>query len=224
MTRETASCGWKHIAGNGILRVGIIKAIQIEAGHETICGIHLVIEPRVQKTLAVVANDRRAEWNKRRRDGRRSILVGVVPSDEVMRPVPYDRATQSKGALIEGIGNIRSNDRRRRSDATGNRVGTLDIPSKRLCLKPTRSREEYGFTVGCVRAAFCNDIDCGARGPPELRRERARLHVQFLDSSDRQSRYHRLPSPRLVTSSSVYNEISLATSACASGEVNRVDE
>ena len=202
-------------AADDVLRVVVEEPIEIEARHQRVGRVELVIDARVHQALAVVADIRgdAAKQRRRHRAGevRRAILAGVLSGGKEEGPVRRNRPARGARDLVQHVGHIGRRDSRR---ARGG--GPF--------LQPAWTAFVERFAVRHVGARLGDDVDGSAGGPAEFSGEGVRQHLHLLHGRNRHGREHRLPAPGLVAGGAVHRVAGFAPAAGAGDEIRGVDE
>ena len=219
-------------AAHGVLRVVVVKPVDVHAQHQGLVRRELVVQPSVEERLAVVARvvevaiRRQHEGRQRAREERGSILPRVVGRGEEERLVLDDRPADRAGELAQRIRNVHRVDRGERGGRDAGRHGRRAeaLGRERLRLHVAGTAHEQSFAVQAVGAGLGDDVQRGAGGPAEFGGKRVREHRHFLDGAERHGGDHRLAAPRLVVVRAVERDRGRAARTRAGDEVGLVDE
>ena len=205
---------WRARAANRVLRVVIVKPIDVRSEHQGLVRGELVIKPRIDERLSIVTFEvemairRQHESRQTGREERRSILPCVVSRCEKEGFVLDDRPADRAGVLFKRIRNLHRADRPERGWQQAAQYGRRAEVGvrKRLRLPITRTDHEQSFAVQYVRAGLGDDVQCWARGPAEFGRKRVRKDRKFLHRADRHGRDRSLAAPPLIVVRAVQRE------------------
>ena len=219
-------------AGDGVIWVGVVEPIDVDAEHQRLGRRDLVVQPAIEESLLVIADIREVavcRQHKRRqcvREKRRPVLARVVRRGKQKGLIRDERRADRAGVLVQLVRNVRGVDGRERGrcDATRDRRCAEAVGAERRRLPAAGPGHIQSLTVHVVGAGLGDDVQRGASGPAELGGKRVRQHRDFLDGAERYGGKRRLAAPPFIVVGAIEHEGGSAPAAAAGDEVGRVDE